>query len=486
MAGAPRVPAWNKHNPKTMLTLAIILTIVCGFLWMSRISPRFSLCERIGFAFPVGLAGITFLMLLADWAGVALTRGCLMGITVALTLTGAALLVPQRKAFVESLRPKVDLSGFNVLWLVLIIMVCYAEYANLSKCLFFPTYDRDSMAGFDTIGFLTAQEHTYRGLSIFQGDYMPLIHRSASVITYMPMLQLSYAYVYTLGAETSKLIPALFYLSFLIGFYGLVRRASNDTAAAAALLGVIMTPEMTAFSSLSGTNVVQAAMASTGLMYMCLWFSRRKTPLLVLGALLISINCWLRTEGAVFAGAAGLLVLVACLSDAFKRGESGAASTARKFLPLIAPVLALLPFVAFRIYSSHFGLTAANAVIAHLYWDGAKAQTIWNGAWALLTNSGYYGWAFTGFLLAIIANGYFMVKHRDSIHVALTIVVAIFLYFLALYHVDYVWDSIENVLNYSAKRYMFCFVPMAWYYICTCEAGRRLFGFVESACGFRK
>lgn len=470
-----------------MLTIAILLTILCGFFWISRISTKFSLTERLGFAFPVGLAGITFLMLLLDSAGIALTGSSLLGITIALTIAGAALLLPQRKAFAASLAPKFDFGGFNLLWLMLIIMVCYAEYANLSKCLYFPTYDRDSMAGFDTIGFLTAQEHTYRGLSIFQGDYMPMIHRSASVITYMPMLQLSYAYVYTMGAETSKLIPALFYLSFLVGFYGLVRRASNDTAAAAALLGVIMTPEMTAFSSLSGTNVVQAAMASTGLMYVCLWFTRRETPLLVLGSLLIGINCWLRTEGAVFAGAAGLLILAACLMDVFKRGENTkGTSVARKFLPIIAPVLALLPLAAFRIYSNLFGLTAGNAVIAHPYWDGEKARTIWNGAWDLLTNSGYYGWAFVAFALAILANAYFMYKNRDGIHVVLTIVAAIFLYFLALYHVDYVWDSIQNVLNYSAKRYMFCFVPMVWYYVCTCEAGRRLFGMVESACGFKQ
>ena len=38
------------------------------------------------------------------------------------------------------------------------------------------------------------------------------------------------------------------------------------------------------------------------------------------------------------------------------------------------------------------------------------------------------------------------------------------LYMIALYQIDYKWDSIQNVLAYSAKRFLFCFVPMAWFY----------------------
>ena len=38
------------------------------------------------------------------------------------------------------------------------------------------------------------------------------------------------------------------------------------------------------------------------------------------------------------------------------------------------------------------------------------------------------------------------------------------LYMIALYQIDYKWDSIQNVLAYSAKRFLFCFVRMAWFY----------------------
>jgi hypothetical protein len=37
----------------------------------------------------------------------------------------------------------------------------------------------------------------------------------------------------------------------------------------------------------------------------------------------------------------------------------------------------------------------------------------------------------------------------------------------ALYHIDYKWDSIQQVLAYSAKRFLFCFIPLVWYYALT-------------------
>ena len=152
---------------------------------------------------------------------------------------------------------------------------------NFSKCIYFPTYDRDSLAGFDTIGYVIAQEHTLKGLSLFQADYMPQIHNAGSYIVYAPMVQLSYAFVYLLGAETSKLITALIYLSFLIAFYGCMKRVINKTGSAIAVFFMMITPEMFAFSSLSATNVIHAVSASLGIIYIAIWFKYREKKRLI-------------------------------------------------------------------------------------------------------------------------------------------------------------------------------------------------------------
>ena len=405
-----------------MIALCLFLIFLGGFLLISRLSLSITLTERVGFAFPVGLAVVTFLMMLLDWVRVPLTATTCQLITVAVLLVTAATLVPKRRQFLCSLQPKLNLNWFNALWLLLLILLVYVEYGNLMKTLYFPVYDRDSMAGFDTIGFVAAQEHTYSGMSIFAGDYMPKIHQAGSCISYLPMLQLAYAYVYTLGAETSKIIIGLFYLSFIIGFYGLTRRASNPTAAMLATLATVFTPEML-------------------------------------------------SEGIVFGATAGVLVLIQCL----RRKAS--------WLSLIAPFATLIPTVIFSIYAAANGLTSESALITHPFWDAEKASEVWRGAWSLIGNTQFYGWAFVAALLALLADSYYIVKERNNLCVLGALVLSIVLYYIVLYHVEYKWDSLSNVLAYSAKRYMFCYVPMAWYYVVTCKIVRQGFDWIERTCG---
>jgi len=457
-----------------MIAIALILLFLAGFFIVSLISEKFSLTERIGFGFPVGLGIVTFIMMIADWFGGRITTTNSMILTcivcaVAFTIVIAA----QKKKFVESLVPTFDFSWFNLLWVLLLFFLIWVEYHNFAKCMYFPTYDRDSMAGFDTIGYLAAQEHTYKGLSIFTGDYMPRMHNPGSCISYLPMLQFSYAYIYSLGAETSKAIPAFFYLSFIIAFYGMAKRTMSHTAAMFATLAMVFTPEMISFSSLSATNVMQAAMASTGLIYVCMWCNEKKKELLVMGALLLAINHWLRAEGIVFGCTAGILVLLQCVRK--KAAWSN----------LIIPILTLIPTITFMLYSASCNLTSESAIITRLYWDAEKAGIIYDGAWKLLSQLTFYGWAFLIMLIAVIANGYYSVKEKDNLNVLLAFCLSLILYYFVLYHVDYKWDSINNVLAYSAKRFMFCYVPIAWYYTCNSKIVQSGFNWIEKTCGLK-
>ena len=113
-------------------------------------------------------------------------------------------------------------------------------------------------------------------------------------------------------------------------------------------------------------------------------------------------------------------------------------------------------------------MTTESFVITHPYFDGEKASAIYNGAIDLLTNTQYYGWTFVALLLAVIADVYFMVRRRADIAKLSAFVLAVVFYFVLLYQIDYKWDSLGNVLAYSAKRFMFCFVPIAWYFVATC------------------
>ena len=290
-----------------MLILGIIILFIIGFLTIHLISIRFSTSEKAGLAFPVGLGLETMMMALIDLSGIPLTATSILTAGLFLIIILSVPLYLRKEELMAYYKQPLSfkLSDYNLIWLFFIALIVYLEYMNFSKCIYFPTYDRDSLAGFDTIGYVIAQEHTLKGLSLFQADYMPQIHNAGSYIVYAPMVQLSYAFVYLLGAETSKLIPALIYLSFLIAFYGCMKRVINKTGSAIAVFFMMITPEMFAFSSLSATNVIHAVSASLGIIYIAIWFKYREKKDLYLGALSLGLNIWTTNDNALYASGLG-------------------------------------------------------------------------------------------------------------------------------------------------------------------------------------
>jgi hypothetical protein len=271
----------------------------------------------------------------------------------------------------------------------------------------------------------------------------------------MPYVQLSYAYIYSLGAEMSKIVPALMYLSFLIAFYGVVVRSGGHLCGALATLFMMITPEMLGFSSLSITNVMHAVFASLGIIYMVLWLRGRRSSDLLLCGILLGANVWARREGVVFIGAALLILLY----DAYRR---------REWKSLIqTSCLSLFPLVLWTIFSKLFSLYAEGIAVPYLFFDMEKLLKVCSGMFGLLCATSYYGFTFIAFGLCILLNGYYTLKRGDNVWLLLAFVMSLLFYMLLLYQVDYKWDSIDAVLSYSAKRFLFCFAPLAWYYVLT-------------------
>ena len=296
---------------------------------------------------------------------------------------------------------------------------------------------------------------------------MPHIHDAGSYMTYAPMVQLSYAFVYLLGAETSKLVPALMYLSLLIAFYGSMQRVTGPTGAAVATFFVLITPEMIAFSSLSATNVIHAATASSGIIYIALWLKCRERKDLYLGSLLLAVNIWTRSEGIVFIGAALAVVFADVLRN-------------RHWKDLLPVAAALFPALLWAVFSWVSGFYAENIVIFRPYWNAEKAGVIWAFMKAYYKDTQFFGWTVMAFSLSLLANGWFLLKRKDNLALLAMVVISLAFYVMVLYQIDYKWDSIQNVLAYSAKRFFFCFIPMMWFYALSNHWARILFGRLDS------
>ena len=459
------------------LFIGLFLAFCCGFFIINLISTKFSLTEKIGLSFPIGMAVETIAMAFIDLIGIKFSVASLLSIQI-IILLGVCIpvIMKERGNIIKSIgtSTKYSFSGTNLVWLVFVVAIIYLEYMNFYRCIFYPTYDNDGLTAFDTIGYVSAMEHTYKGISLFDKNYITGIHNPGSIITYAPFVQISYAYVYSLGAEMSKIIPALMYLSFLIAFYGITKRNTSKTAAAIATFFIIMTPDMTIFSTHSATNVMHAAFASLSIIYAFSFIkSHEKKDLYISGALL-GANMWCRTEGVVFIISAFAVLFIYAL----RRKEY------RSFI--IFASLSVFPALFWLIFLNINNMYSENVVITSLFWDTEKIITIIYGFIMLLTDMNYYGWTFVVFSIMLMANTWFMIKKKESLVFLAMFFIALFCYMLILYHIEYKWDSIENVLSYSAKRFMFCFIPLAWYYSCTNHAVKSLFSKLDNLLSLTK
>jgi hypothetical protein len=253
------------------LHFGLFITFFCGFFIINLISTKYSFTEKIGLSFPIGMTIGTIVMAILDLIEINFSVVSLLSAQIIILLgVSIPVIINKKRSITESITTslKTSLSGTNLVWLTFVIAIIYLEYMNFNRCIYFPAYDNDSLSAFDTIGYVSALEHTYKGISLFDKNYISGIHGPGSVITYAPFVQLSYAYVYSLGAETSKIIPALMYLSFLVAFYGVTKRNASKTAAVIATFFVISTTDMTLFSMHSMTNVMHAVFASLGIIYL--------------------------------------------------------------------------------------------------------------------------------------------------------------------------------------------------------------------------
>ncbi|MDR1896278.1 MAG: hypothetical protein LBR10_05760 [Prevotellaceae bacterium] len=437
-----------------MAFLGLFITIISGIGVVLSISRRLKLVEVLGLSFPVGMGLQTFLMVCLDSAGIRLTATSVFAVSLLITAGLGVYLYFLRAQLKDWLKyiGTFTCPRITWLWLLGLIAVGVVVVMNVAKTLYYPTFDTDSVRGFNLIGMAVANEGTIRGLSLFN-DANYAMRGAGSYITYTPLTQLSYTYMYLLGFETSKMSNALFFISFIPVFYGIVSRFATHTLAALTTLLTIITPEMLGFSSMSGTNFIHAVYASSGILFFVTWYYKKTPSFLWIAAMLLMLNNWTRSEGLAFIGAACCLLLWNSIK--IKRYKTLVLFTG----------LCLFPFVFWNLFLKIYNLEAVNAVILKPFWDSGKITVIITEMWQLFKAGAYYGISFVLFLIVFLSNIRAIVKKQDHAVSLLLLLFSWIFYTILIYQVDYIWDTLENVMRYSYKRFLFSFIPLLWFYI---------------------
>jgi hypothetical protein len=475
-----------------MLWISILLTILLGFSTLTIISNHFSYLEKWGASFLIGIALQVFGMILFQFLGIKITINSIYIYSVCIIALEWIFFLLTKKSFKNAFLPYnpfllLNPKQVNLPWFLLVSLIIYILWAITEKSLFWPTFEFDAVAGYDLVAKVLAEEGTFKN-SLFMSNGISMYNMSLRAV-YPPLVSGSFAYAYMSGAELSKIISSLYYISFIALLYGLLRRASlTHLASAFGILLVLFIPEMTSHAALSQTNMPQAVYTSTGLLSLYLWLKNTENNerYLWLSLLLLASNTMARSENILFAFLAGLAVLIVTLIQ----------RTKKQWIHLIIyGTNLLIPFVLWMLFLKINHLKPAalgEGLSLSLAYDANKFNDWWGLLWGykdypegIVMNKNFYALVpHLFFITLLISLVYALVKwisakEKDlkpiqNLSFLLYISLGPFiLYTVFYYFIKYDWDSIRNVMLFSYKRGLFgimtlfvCFImisdPAQW------------------------
>ncbi len=454
-----------------MIILGIILVLFLGLLVINCISINFSILEKIGLAFLIGIGFETIFMFICDILNMKFNVIMLCIISIFFIIILNINNIKNFKILIKKLKrlklqfSKINYKKTNLVWLFFFILICVLLYGSAAKSLYWPTFAYDNVAGYDLMGKVMAAEGKVNN-SLFEINDTPILG-SARRCIYPPLVSGSFAFAYLFDLQTSKLITSLLFIFFVISFYSLLVKYTTKTSSIIFTFFMIITPEMFAFSSLSTTNIPTAIYGSLSIIYLYIWLNRRKQRYLLIASLLMGFNIWTRSDAVVF-NMAGFIVL---LFDALKN------RTWKELL--IYSLIAFLPFITWNLYIKFNINVDQNVFINRPFWDSNKFNRVLTWVKNLVINTNLYGISFYVFFISIIINTKNLFKEKTSMLLILFFI-SWGIYTLLFYQMDNTkMDSLDSMMKASYRRGLFAFIPIMWFYISTNKVINSLFNKYE-------
>lgn len=448
-----------------MIAVALFLIWIWGYSLISLLGKGFNLPLKAGLSMLLGLGLVSVAMFLYDLVHIPITLYSVLG----LAFVSSLLAFFKIKSiclddFKELKSTDFAISRINFTWVFFLGILLYLTYGIYKKSVYWPVTEYDSVTGYDFMAKMIAAEGKLN-VSIF--DYSTNALAMARFI-YPPIVATSYSIPYLCGMELSRIMPVVFFVSLLFGFYGVIRQYTTHTAAIIVTVLMAVAPEMFSHAALSLTNLPNAAYASLAVITFFVWTREKTRPWLLLSAVTMAFTLFSRSDSIVFA-AATLLVMFwysireKSFKDLFLYGTIS--------LSLFAAWMLYLKVV---IHSS-----SSDFFVKELFWDGEKLDKILGYVMDFMVwETQFYGVTFWMFFLLLAIN----IKHlkTDLTTFLAASILAWLSYTFLYYQMDYKVASLDMFMKASYKRGMFCFVPLAWYYVATNKASVWFFAKLDS------
>ena len=449
-----------------MIVIGIILLFFVGLSILNAISDQFQLLEKIGLSLIIGLAYFSIVMLPLDLLGVKINQLSLLSTgfmaIIACNIKNYKLIFSGLHFDTEEIKRY----ALNFTWLLCFGFILYLFSAITQKAFYWPTLEYDSVTGYD----LMAKAIAYDGK--FNNSLFEYIRNSREYnrILYPPFVASTFAYGYIFGLKTAKLMTLIHFGAFILVFYAFVSKSMNRTGAIIFTLAMMVTPEFFSHAAMALTNLPNAVNTGIGLISLYLWLSQREKRYFYISMIMMAINNWTRSDSVVYS-----VVCAAFLGyDAIKN------KTWKEFV--IHPLVGLLPFVAWSNYITKvLHAESSSAYIQkHLFWDGEKITTMTASIKTYMLNgTDLFGITFLFLFIMVFVN---LKKWYQKANMFLLMGVGTWLFYTFIYYQmdNVVFDSLDFVMKVSYKRGLFCFVPLAWYYIATNQVMVWIFDKIEA------
>ncbi len=452
--------------------LIFTLIFVTGLLIVLLISDKFSLGERLGLTPLLGLGYTTFLMFFLDAAGMGIRYSNVVAALLAtITVAGAGLAflyIKKLRRFELFPNEKPSLAGINLPWAVFFVFGLYLAYGITVKCLYWPPAEFDSIEGYDLLAKAIAHEGTIANSVLLNPQ---IVAGCGPRLLYPPLFASCNAICYMSGMESPKLITAIFFLSWLVLLYSLIKRFVPHTAAIFATFMTMIAPEMFANASFTLTNYPTAVYSAAAVLSFYIWHERRIDGFFYLSIITLLFATWTRSDGVVFYPA----IMLVLLYDAWKT------KTVKRILTY--GIVSIIPFILWHFYlTSHIERQQDSFFIKKLFFDTAKLGQVWDAAKKMLFETQLYGIVFHFFVGVIVLNVLYKLylflsanqEKRKNIFQAddrFSFLVVFFggwfLYTLLFYQMKNTDGSLfapGGWMLSGYKRGMFSFVPLAMFY----------------------
>ena len=449
-----------------MIVLGIILLFFVGLSLLNAISDKFQLLEKIGLSLLIGMAFFSFVMLPLDLLGIKITQGSL---AVSGILAIIACNSKNYKLIFSGLefdKAEIKKYGLHFTWLLCFGFIVYLFSAIAQKAFYWPTLEYDAVTGYDLMAKAIANDGKLNN-SLF--EYIRS-SREYNRILYPPFVASTFAYGYIFGLKTAKLITLLHFGAFILVFYAFLSKYINRTGAIIFTLAMMVTPEFFSHAAMALTNLPNAVNAGVGLISLYLWLTNRDKRYFYVSMIMIAINNWTRSDSVVFSiVCAGFLLLDALKNKTWKEC-------------IIHPLVTFIPFIAWSNYITKvIHAESSSAYIQKfLFWDGDKISKMAAQIKIYMFNgTDLFGITFLFLFILLFIN---LKKWNQKANLFLLMGIgAWMLYTLIYYQMDNVkFDTLDFVMKVSYKRGLFCFVPLAWYYIATNQAMVWVFDKIEN------